>query len=95
MSGRSNIFPEDALADGHEFQMFSFEDTTSCKACQMLLRLDPQNHVPHNPGEATEGVGGGFGGLWERGGEVWVGRALGGGEVMEGVKPGVGQDGGW
>ncbi|XP_039909813.1 LOW QUALITY PROTEIN: proto-oncogene vav-like, partial [Hirundo rustica] len=34
----SNIFPEDALADGHDFQMFSFEDTTSCKACQMLLR---------------------------------------------------------
>ncbi|KAM8793923.1 proto-oncogene vav [Eudromia elegans] len=34
----SNIFPENALADGHEFQMFSFEDTTSCKACQMLLR---------------------------------------------------------
>uniref|UniRef100_A0A8U7P939 Vav guanine nucleotide exchange factor 1 n=1 Tax=Corvus moneduloides TaxID=1196302 RepID=A0A8U7P939_CORMO len=34
----SNIFPEHALADGHEFQMFSFEDTTSCRACQMLLR---------------------------------------------------------
>uniref|UniRef100_A0A8B9IA16 Vav guanine nucleotide exchange factor 1 n=1 Tax=Anser brachyrhynchus TaxID=132585 RepID=A0A8B9IA16_9AVES len=34
----SNIFPEHALADGHDFQMFSFEDTTSCKACQMLLR---------------------------------------------------------
>uniref|UniRef100_A0A8D2PBE4 Vav guanine nucleotide exchange factor 1 n=1 Tax=Zosterops lateralis melanops TaxID=1220523 RepID=A0A8D2PBE4_ZOSLA len=34
----SNIFPEDALADGHDFQMFSFEETTSCKACQMLLR---------------------------------------------------------
>ncbi|TRZ07016.1 hypothetical protein HGM15179_020091, partial [Zosterops borbonicus] len=33
----SNIFPEDALADGHDFQMFSFEETTSCKACQMLL----------------------------------------------------------
>ncbi|NWZ92737.1 VAV protein, partial [Nesospiza acunhae] len=34
----SNIFPENALADGHDFQMFSFEDTTSCRACQMLLR---------------------------------------------------------
>ncbi|XP_033927838.1 LOW QUALITY PROTEIN: proto-oncogene vav [Melopsittacus undulatus] len=34
----SNIFPEHALADGHEFQMFSFEDTASCRACQMLLR---------------------------------------------------------
>lgn len=34
----SNIFPEHALADGHDFQMFSFEDTTSCRACQMLLR---------------------------------------------------------
>ncbi|XP_010184248.1 PREDICTED: proto-oncogene vav-like, partial [Mesitornis unicolor] len=35
----SNIFPEHALADGHEFQMFSFEDTTCCRACQMLLRF--------------------------------------------------------
>ncbi|NXH19132.1 VAV protein, partial [Bucco capensis] len=34
----SNIFPEHAMADGHDFQMFSFEDTTSCRACQMLLR---------------------------------------------------------
>ncbi|OPJ84840.1 proto-oncogene vav [Patagioenas fasciata monilis] len=42
----SNIFPEHALADGHEFQMFSFEDTTSCRACQMLLRWDPQNYGP-------------------------------------------------
>ncbi|KAM4795355.1 proto-oncogene vav [Rhinophrynus dorsalis] len=34
----SNIYPDDALANGHEFQMFSFEDTVTCKACQMLLR---------------------------------------------------------
>ncbi|KAM4643828.1 proto-oncogene vav [Amazona ochrocephala] len=34
----SNIFPEHARADGHEFQMFSFEDTTACRGCQMLLR---------------------------------------------------------
>ncbi|KAF7475557.1 Hypothetical predicted protein [Marmota monax] len=34
----SNIYPENATANGHDFQMFSFEDTTSCKACQMLLR---------------------------------------------------------
>nr|XP_033781207.1 proto-oncogene vav isoform X2 [Geotrypetes seraphini] len=34
----SNIYPCDATANGHEFQMFSFEETASCKACQMLLR---------------------------------------------------------
>uniref|UniRef100_A0A2K6UXI0 Vav guanine nucleotide exchange factor 1 n=1 Tax=Saimiri boliviensis boliviensis TaxID=39432 RepID=A0A2K6UXI0_SAIBB len=34
----SNIYPENATANGHDFQMFSFEETTSCKACQMLLR---------------------------------------------------------
>ncbi|CAI5796242.1 proto-oncogene vav [Podarcis lilfordi] len=34
----SNIYPENATANRHEFQMYSFEDTTSCKACQMLLR---------------------------------------------------------
>ncbi|KAL2086402.1 hypothetical protein ACEWY4_017461 [Coilia grayii] len=30
--------PENSQANGHEFQMHCFEDTTSCKACQMLLR---------------------------------------------------------
>uniref|UniRef100_A0A8C4M391 Vav guanine nucleotide exchange factor 1 n=1 Tax=Equus asinus asinus TaxID=83772 RepID=A0A8C4M391_EQUAS len=34
----SNIYPENATANGHDFQMYSFEETTSCKACQMLLR---------------------------------------------------------
>uniref|UniRef100_A0A6J0TG86 Proto-oncogene vav isoform X1 n=1 Tax=Pogona vitticeps TaxID=103695 RepID=A0A6J0TG86_9SAUR len=34
----SNIYPENATANRHEFQMYSFEETTSCKACQMLLR---------------------------------------------------------
>uniref|UniRef100_A0A2I3GWF1 Vav guanine nucleotide exchange factor 1 n=1 Tax=Nomascus leucogenys TaxID=61853 RepID=A0A2I3GWF1_NOMLE len=34
----SNIYPENAAANGHDFQMFSFEETTSCRACQMLLR---------------------------------------------------------
>ncbi|XP_023588852.1 proto-oncogene vav [Trichechus manatus latirostris] len=34
----SNIYPENATANGHDFQMFSFEETTSCSACQMLLR---------------------------------------------------------
>ncbi|KAF6125273.1 hypothetical protein HJG60_009792 [Phyllostomus discolor] len=32
----SNIYP--ATANGHDFQMFSFKETTSCKACQILLR---------------------------------------------------------
>uniref|UniRef100_H3AL82 Uncharacterized protein n=1 Tax=Latimeria chalumnae TaxID=7897 RepID=H3AL82_LATCH len=35
---RSNIFPDNSMANGHDFQMYSFEDTASCKACQMLLR---------------------------------------------------------
>ncbi|XP_027766321.1 proto-oncogene vav-like, partial [Empidonax traillii] len=47
----SNIFPEHALADGHDFQMFSFEDTTSCRACQMLLRWDPQNYISWEGGK--------------------------------------------
>ncbi|XP_062975172.1 proto-oncogene vav [Elgaria multicarinata webbii] len=34
----SNIYPENATANRHEFHMYSFEETTSCKACQMLLR---------------------------------------------------------
>ncbi|XP_030052729.1 proto-oncogene vav isoform X2 [Microcaecilia unicolor] len=34
----SNIYPGDATANGHEFQMFTFEETASCKTCQMLLR---------------------------------------------------------
>ncbi|RXN39280.1 proto-oncogene vav-like protein [Labeo rohita] len=34
----SNMCPENGTANGHDFQMHCFEDTTSCKACQMLLR---------------------------------------------------------
>ncbi|XP_029441115.1 proto-oncogene vav isoform X3 [Rhinatrema bivittatum] len=34
----SNIYPDNSTANGHDFQMFSFEDTASCKTCQMLLR---------------------------------------------------------
>ncbi|XP_061083313.1 proto-oncogene vav-like isoform X2 [Conger conger] len=34
----SNIFPDNHTANNHDFQMYSFEDTTSCKACCMLLR---------------------------------------------------------
>ncbi|KAF4075511.1 hypothetical protein AMELA_G00235280 [Ameiurus melas] len=34
----SNMCPENSTANGHDFQMYCFEDTTSCKACQMLLR---------------------------------------------------------
>nr|XP_056711538.1 proto-oncogene vav isoform X1 [Euleptes europaea] len=34
----SNIYPENAAANGHQFHMHSFEETTTCKACQMLLR---------------------------------------------------------
>ncbi|KAK2512443.1 hypothetical protein Q9233_016266, partial [Columba guinea] len=67
----SNIFPEHALADGHEFQMFSFEDTTSCRACQMLLRWDPQNYGPFwgGQGDMEKGI---------LGVEVKVGQWLGG-----------------
>uniref|UniRef100_A0A3P8UTZ5 Osteoclast-stimulating factor 1 n=1 Tax=Cynoglossus semilaevis TaxID=244447 RepID=A0A3P8UTZ5_CYNSE len=34
----SNTSPEDATANNHDFQMNCFEETTSCKACSMLLR---------------------------------------------------------
>uniref|UniRef100_A0A672PZA1 Vav guanine nucleotide exchange factor 1 n=1 Tax=Sinocyclocheilus grahami TaxID=75366 RepID=A0A672PZA1_SINGR len=34
----SNMCPENSTANGHDFQMHCFEDTTSCKACRMLLR---------------------------------------------------------
>ncbi|XP_040180003.1 guanine nucleotide exchange factor VAV2 isoform X9 [Rana temporaria] len=34
----SNIKPEKANSNHHNFQMFSFEKTTSCKACKMFLR---------------------------------------------------------
>ncbi|XP_066516543.1 proto-oncogene vav-like isoform X2 [Hoplias malabaricus] len=34
----SNLSPDNSTANGHDFQMHCFEDTTSCKACQMLLR---------------------------------------------------------
>uniref|UniRef100_A0A8C2CHL3 Vav guanine nucleotide exchange factor 1 n=1 Tax=Cyprinus carpio TaxID=7962 RepID=A0A8C2CHL3_CYPCA len=35
----SNMCPENSTANGHDFQMHCFEDTTSCKACQMLLSV--------------------------------------------------------
>ncbi|XP_075690713.1 guanine nucleotide exchange factor VAV2 isoform X5 [Rhinoderma darwinii] len=34
----SNIKPEKASANHHNFQMFTFDRTTSCKACKMFLR---------------------------------------------------------
>uniref|UniRef100_A0AAR2LSS2 Vav guanine nucleotide exchange factor 1 n=1 Tax=Pygocentrus nattereri TaxID=42514 RepID=A0AAR2LSS2_PYGNA len=34
----SNLCPDNSTANGHDFQMYCFDDTTSCKACQMLLR---------------------------------------------------------
>ncbi|KAG8555981.1 hypothetical protein GDO81_017888 [Engystomops pustulosus] len=35
---RSNIRPEYATSNNHEFKMHTFERVTSCKVCQMLLR---------------------------------------------------------
>lgn len=35
---RSNMCPENSTANNHDFQMHCFEETTSCKACSMLLR---------------------------------------------------------
>ncbi|XP_069023918.1 proto-oncogene vav-like isoform X2 [Embiotoca jacksoni] len=35
---QSNMCPENATANNHDFQMHCFEETTSCKACSMLLR---------------------------------------------------------
>ncbi|XP_056135582.1 proto-oncogene vav-like [Lampris incognitus] len=34
----SNMCPDNATANNHDFQMHCFEGTTSCKACYMLLR---------------------------------------------------------
>ncbi|XP_043969035.1 proto-oncogene vav-like isoform X1 [Gambusia affinis] len=34
----SNMCPENSTANNHDFQMYCFEETTSCKACAMLLR---------------------------------------------------------
>lgn len=34
----SNIFPENGTANNHEFLMHSFEESSTCKACRMLLR---------------------------------------------------------
>ncbi|KAJ8264176.1 hypothetical protein GJAV_G00146070 [Gymnothorax javanicus] len=34
----SNMFPDNQLANNHDFQMHCFEETTTCKACCMLLR---------------------------------------------------------
>ncbi|RMB93366.1 hypothetical protein DUI87_30060 [Hirundo rustica rustica] len=34
----SNIKPEKANANHHNFQMYTFEKTTNCKACRMFLR---------------------------------------------------------
>lgn len=35
---RSNMCPENSTANNHDFQMHCFDETTSCKACSMLLR---------------------------------------------------------
>lgn len=34
----SNMCPDNATANNHDFQMHCFEETASCKACSMLLR---------------------------------------------------------
>ncbi|TNN43658.1 Proto-oncogene vav [Liparis tanakae] len=34
----SNMCPDNASANNHDFQMHCFEETASCKACSMLLR---------------------------------------------------------
>lgn len=35
---RSNIRPDKANANHHSFQMYTFDKTTSCKACRLFLR---------------------------------------------------------
>ncbi|TRY66172.1 hypothetical protein DNTS_028286, partial [Danionella cerebrum] len=34
----SNICPESGKSNFHEFRMYTFETTTSCSSCKMLLR---------------------------------------------------------
>lgn len=36
---RSNMCPENSTANNHDFQMNCFEETTTCKACSMMLRF--------------------------------------------------------
>ncbi|KAH0615469.1 hypothetical protein JD844_004758 [Phrynosoma platyrhinos] len=38
MKRKSNIKPEKAMANNHNFQMYTFDKTTNCKACKMFLR---------------------------------------------------------
>ncbi|XP_077379785.1 proto-oncogene vav isoform X2 [Festucalex cinctus] len=35
---QSNMCPENAAANNHDFQMHNFEETACCKACSMMLR---------------------------------------------------------
>ncbi|XP_019717750.1 proto-oncogene vav isoform X3 [Hippocampus comes] len=35
---QSNMCPENATANNHDFQMHNFEETACCKACSMMLR---------------------------------------------------------
>ncbi|XP_061687100.1 proto-oncogene vav-like [Syngnathoides biaculeatus] len=35
---QSNLCPENAAANNHDFQMHNFEETACCKACSMMLR---------------------------------------------------------
>ncbi|XP_061626296.1 proto-oncogene vav-like isoform X4 [Phyllopteryx taeniolatus] len=39
---QSNLCPENAAANNHDFQMHNFEETACCKACSMMLR--PPRH---------------------------------------------------
>ncbi|XP_069783457.1 proto-oncogene vav-like isoform X2 [Narcine bancroftii] len=34
----SNIFPENGTANSHDFLMYSFDESATCRACHMLLR---------------------------------------------------------
>lgn len=43
---RSNMSPENSTANNHDFQMHCFEETTSCKACSMLLRYFCYSIIP-------------------------------------------------
>lgn len=41
----SNIKPERATANQHDFQMHTFEKNTNCRACKMLLRWEHTHQI--------------------------------------------------
>uniref|UniRef100_A0A8C1UNV2 Vav guanine nucleotide exchange factor 3 n=1 Tax=Cyprinus carpio TaxID=7962 RepID=A0A8C1UNV2_CYPCA len=50
----SNICPESGKSNFHEFRMHTFETTTSCSSCKMLLRVLATKEVGFFPSDAVK-----------------------------------------